>query len=130
MKLTEVLRNLREVVGSDDFLDAYITAALWSSTDDDDQPLDANYDDRDLTAAALKKMRADTAKFQKDNAELLDKAGDASQNGHDFWLTRNGHGAGFWDRGYDKAVGDALTKAAKKFGDVYLSVSDGKIHHD
>lgn len=46
----------------------------------------------------------------------------------DFWLTRNGHGVGFWDRDVG-AVGDRLTKACKKFGETYLYVGDdGKIH--
>lgn len=31
----------------------------------------------------------------------------AEQAGHDLWLTRCGHGAGFWDR--DKPHGDELT---------------------
>lgn len=35
--------------------------------------------------------------------------------GHDFWLTRNGHGAGFWDRGLGE-LGDRLTAAAKGYG--------------
>lgn len=34
--------------------------------------------------------------------------------GHDLSLTRQGHGAGFWDRGLDD-LGDALTKIAKSF---------------
>lgn len=47
--------------------------------------------------------------------------GQNSLMGHDFWLTRNGHGAGFWDRGLGK-VGDAMSEAAKTFGskDCYL----------
>ena len=39
----------------------------------------------------------------------------AEQAGHDFWLTRNGHGAGFWDRGLG-ALGETLTKWAKAAG--------------
>jgi hypothetical protein len=35
--------------------------------------------------------------------------------GHDFWLTRNGHGAGFWDRGMGM-LGDELTAACKPYG--------------
>lgn len=71
-----------------------------------------------------------TAKlFQDVNAKLLARAGDEAQNGHDFWLTRNGHGVGFWDRGYDKEVGDALTKASESFGEVDLYVGDdGRIY--
>lgn len=33
------------------------------------------------------------------------------QFGHDFFLTRNRHGAGFWDRGYG-AIGERLTELA------------------
>lgn len=53
---------------------------------------------------------------------------DPAQVGHDFWLTRNGHGTGFWDRGLgDK--GDRLTKAAKVYGSVDLYPdADGKVH--
>ena len=35
--------------------------------------------------------------------------------GHDFALTRNGHGAGFWDRGLG-AIGDMLTSECKPYG--------------
>lgn len=47
---------------------------------------------------------------------------------HDFWLTRCGHGCGFWDGDYGH-IGDRLTEAAKKFGNVDLYVGDdGKIY--
>lgn len=39
--------------------------------------------------------------------------------GHDLWLTRCGHGAGFWDRGLGK-LGDKLSERARLLGDVYL----------
>lgn len=35
--------------------------------------------------------------------------------GHDFYLTREGHGAGFWDRGLGE-LGDYLTRVAKSYG--------------
>lgn len=35
--------------------------------------------------------------------------------GHDFWLTRCGHGCGYWDRGLGE-LGDRLTEAAKGYG--------------
>ncbi len=48
--------------------------------------------------------------------------------GHDFWLTRNGHGAGFWDRGF-KEDGEELADHAR----IYCAVEvyceyDGKVH--
>lgn len=38
-----------------------------------------------------------------------------SYAGHDFYLTRAGHGAGFWDRGLGE-LGDRLTNASKSYG--------------
>lgn len=39
-----------------------------------------------------------------------------SQHGHDFLLTRNGHGTGFWDRGYDYETSRILTEDAYAYG--------------
>jgi hypothetical protein len=54
--------------------------------------------------------------------------------GHNFWLTRNGHGTGFWDEDLDsdaggKKLGDALTALCKKFGEVWTYVGDDKLIH-
>jgi hypothetical protein len=123
----------------DDFTRGYIEAALWSTNDESDEsggvPLDQNYETWDLTHEALDKMIKDCQSFQEENHELLSKignllSGDAGRNGHDFWLTRNGHGAGFWDRDYDEEVGKGLTDAAHAYGTVNLYVSGGKIYHD
>ncbi len=48
------------------------------------------------------------------------------QAGHDFYLTRNGHGTGFWDKPeiYGETGAEVLTKICKNFGEVYLYVSD------
>lgn len=53
----------------------------------------------------------------------------AAQAGHDFWLTRNGHGAGFWDGDWSEPYGDILTRGAKCYGefDTYLG-DDGLIY--
>lgn len=106
----------------DAFFKAYVECALWSSTDDDGEPLDGH----EVAPDALKSMREDCEDFCQANKELLDKAGDDSQNGHDFWLTRNGHGAGFWDRGYGK-TGARLTEASKVYGSVTLYVGDDEL---
>ena len=46
----------------------------------------------------------------------------ASQMGHDFWLTRNGHGTGFWDRGFPE--GNLLTELCEPYGSAYVEVWD------
>lgn len=43
--------------------------------------------------------------------------------GHDLWLTRNGHGAGFWDRGLG-TLGDRLSEAARSLGEAQAIVLD------
>lgn len=47
----------------------------------------------------------------------------AERFGHDFWLTRNGHGAGFWDRGLGK-LGTQLTELCKPYGSTYAYLGD------
>jgi hypothetical protein len=44
--------------------------------------------------------------------------------GNDFWLTHNGHGAGFWDGDLPDEIGDALTKASEKYREIDLYVGD------
>ena len=52
----------------------------------------------------------------------------AEQAGTDFWLTRNGHGAGFWDRGLEEA-GETLSKIAHNMreSDAYVG-DDGQMY--
>ncbi len=87
----------------EDFFAAYITAALWSTTDQSDEsggvPLDRDHGPEDIDAETLKGMRADCEKFWG-QAEALIAGDDPSCRcspeeyaGHDFWLTRNGHGS-------------------------------------
>jgi len=113
-----------------EFLRAYIDAALWSSNDESDdqggEPLDRNYSAEDIAPVALTIMRADCDKFLTANAADID--GNVSQAGHDFWLTRNGHGVGFEDRDYyiDR---DRLAERARAYREVSLYVGDdGKIY--
>lgn len=107
----------------------YAVCALWSSTGDDGTPLDENYDIQDISPESFAKMREDVTDFVNANRLLLARGGqDEAQIGHDFWLTRNAHGAGFWDRGLGE-VGNKLTAACKTYGGVDLYVGDdGKVY--
>jgi hypothetical protein len=109
------------------FTKAYVDAMLWAETDDDGEPLDANYAAADLHPDALAKAERDCDKFLADNAEWI--GGDYGQAGHDFWLTRNGHGVGFWDGDWPEDAGERLTTAAEAFGECNVYVGDdGKLH--
>lgn len=122
-------KTSRRVTSSlDDFVGGYIECALWSSVDmDDEEPLDAKYDESDIDPGAMQEIRATCQSFIDMAGDLLDGIDD-SQAGHDFWLTRNHHGAGFWDRGLGE-VGDKLTEIAHSFGDAEPEVGDdGKLY--
>jgi hypothetical protein len=111
-------------------LTAYVECALWSETDyaDDSggEPLDRNYGPEDIAPEALASMRVDCAAFIDEAGDLLVDWED-EQVGHDFWLTRNGHGAGFWAREWPN--GDALSDIAHGFGtqNIYIG-DDGRLY--
>jgi hypothetical protein len=116
-----------------DMLQAYIEAALWSSNDESDdqggEPLDANYSADDLAPETLAKMTADCARFLSEHA--ADIGANASQAGHDLWLTRTRSGVSFSDRRevYAKAAIQRLEDAARAMGEISLYVGDdGKIY--
>lgn len=119
--LTVELRDL------DAFTTAYAGTALWSSTDDDGAPLEANFTLADLAQDTLRTFCEDCDGFRRDVdqnfGEYILTTYGQDNVAHNFWLTRNGHGAGFWDGGFGEH-GDALTKAAKAYGDCDLYVGD------
>lgn len=51
--------------------------------------------------------------------------------GYDLWLSRNGLGSGFFDRGYDPEIEKVLMNAAQKLGTVHLYQNKtGTIEHE
>ena len=112
------------------FTAAYITALLWAETNDDGDPIDKNHTPEDINEDSRLRINADCASFCYANAHWI---GDAiEQAGHDFWLTRNGHGAGFWDREagvypHDYS-GEAMTKAANAFGQLDCQEIEEKVY--
>lgn len=107
------------------FFNAYVECALWASTDDNDESLDL-YSADDVDPKTLEQMKADCKDFIEANSKLLEGL-DPTQCGHDFWLTRNRHGAGFWDRGLGD-VGQQLTEACRPYGEFNLYEAEGVIH--
>ncbi len=121
------------------FFDAYVECALWSSHIGDDFAAlhnaatgedwtgDTGMDSfgfgiEDFDATARVSMAKDCESFLDTYGHELTDIG-PGQAGHDFWLTRNRHGAGFWDRGLGE-VGERLTDAAHGYGECDLYVGD------
>lgn len=106
----------------DHFTQGYVECATWA------EDLDAH----NLAPETIATMTKDCERFQRHHAQLLERYVEhrtMGHAGHDFWLTRNRHGAGFWDRGLPDDLGKLLTDAAHAFGgvDLYLG-DDGKIY--
>jgi hypothetical protein len=107
----------------------YLVAALWT----EEETLKEDYGVEGATIYDISKE--DWEKATSDVRRFMELAGDATEGigaeqlGHDIWLTRNGHGTGFWDRGYEQQVSDRLCAAADKLGssDVYAG-DDGNIY--
>ena len=95
----------------------------WSEVTEEGEPLDSLGLYFDETSRAL--IAAEIADFISANSDDLDGL-DYSQIGHDFILTRNGHGAGFWDRGLGER-GERLTAACKPYGNVTAFELDGAL---
>lgn len=110
-----------------------VRALLWSEYDDNGTPFDANYGAVNIYNPHVEALRAlvrgmvntddddhpDYGVWEIINRHEIDP----ESFGHDFILTANSHGAGFWDRGYGQD-GDILTDIAKPYGDISLYVGD------
>lgn len=103
----------------DTFTRQYVATLLWSESPDDGSWDGLSWDD--FSSEAQSKIIADCERFQGRNWELIDD--DLEMAGHDFALTRNGHGAGFWDGDWPEN-GDKLTEESKAFGECHVYQSD------
>lgn len=101
---------------AEDMLPHYLECAAWADLPEEiEQSRDGVLD---FAPCAEELALADCMRFVGMNFEII-KECRPEQVGHDFWLTRNGHGAGFWCRpeiygGDDKA--DKLSDSARSFG--------------
>lgn len=109
----------------DEFTKSYIETALWSSHDDNEDSL-SKYSYEDISQDCFNEMIEDCKNFQSDNKSLL-KDLNMKTCGHDFWLTRNHHGAGFWDGDYPEPIGTDLTNASHKFNEINLYIGDDNL---
>lgn len=96
------------------FINAYIEAIYFTETGDVDQPQKNSKLDEFFERESI----IDCLAFYS-RIELYLPTDSIAQAGHDFWLTRNGHGSGFWDRKeiYGN-LSDTFTLLSKEFGQV------------
>ena len=108
----------------DAFIAAFFEALFWSEGE-------AFYDliCTDLEYGDAEELISDCLGFLSEASTLLAKTSLTFESaGHDFLLTRNGHGAGFWDRGLGD-VGDKLTDMAHNYGTIGLELgNNGRVY--
>lgn len=104
------------------FLASYLDAVLFTGVDEEEEPLDARFTPDDIDADSLAEAEKDCRDFlaKRLNGEPLSDflaPDEIAQAGHDFWLTRGGHGSGFWDWPEEmyQGQGDALADLARGF---------------
>lgn len=127
MDITEMQEEQTDY--ANEAVEAAMQTLLWSSTDDNGEPFDSNYETEEISEEDRDRVRDMILAMIQDPSTwyILEKYDiDPEHFGHDFILTANGHGAGFWDRGYGQD-GDYLTDMAKPYGDLDPYVGDDGI---
>lgn len=108
------------------FIDGYVESLLWASlAETDDTGGDEIYLDElassidDFSSDAQKATLVDCTRFLS-IAGTFENLAQYAQAGADFFLTRQGHGTGFWDRPeiYGEERAQALAALAKDFPEV------------
>ncbi len=111
------------------FTRGYIACALWcgvmSYDGEELESADSDFSEDDLTDEARETIEKECRDFVASNiSDLMGCDLDSEQCGHDFYLTRNRHGAGFWDRKsrgeYADQCLDRLTKTSHAYGEQSL----------
>jgi hypothetical protein len=100
--------------------------------DDKGNPLDASFNIGDIAPASLASAWTECSQFHRECRGNLAHLAD-DRGGHDFWLTRNSHGVGFFDEHMDDESAELamqqLTHASHAFGEVDLYIGDDRKLH-
>ena len=108
-----------------EFTQACFECAEWAESGEID------FSDHEWSRDFRAQLEADCQSFWQSYGYLIERIdpdneySSAELAGHDFWLTRNGHGAGFWDRGGLWGTHeDALVKGAETYDELSLYLGD------
>lgn len=110
----------------------YRRALQWVTPGDWELGIES-LEDYEFSQEATDQIIIDCQKFFSDNLETINQIlndSDASYDyesvGHDFFLTRERHGAGFWDRGFGND-GQILTEKCHEFGESSPYMGDNNL---
>ncbi len=113
---------------SDELVKEYYsnTGNVYGDTTQDISELigDVSFEIEDFSDDAKIRSYQDIKRFLSLAGDLVGSI-DESDIGHDLWLSRNGHGSGFFDRDYiSQDVLDELQEIASSLGSVSLYLDD------
>ena len=113
-----------------DYYSDYFECMFWADINSDTENYNGNLDYMSIDKPDLIRCIEDLdAFFEKANAILENTDYTHAQACHDFYLTRCGHGCGFWEYDHcDKEAGDKLTEISKEFGTIYISIDNDTIY--
>lgn len=94
------------------FLHGYLECALWAEC----------LEGKTFAVEAAWKLYDDARNFWGMYHDYIEV--NASQAGHNFWLSRNGHGAGYFDGHWPEKTETILMEGCNKFGGCDLYVGD------
>lgn len=136
------MSELVSLFSLNEFCDGYARAIVFTENDESDDsggsPLSDTYGMEDFSEESFQAINEDCAAFVNANHHLLleavNRSGYTSERaGYDFWLNRQGHGVGYWDRDELEAdgLGDRLSDACHAYGEHHSGVylEDDKIHY-
>jgi len=130
--------NLKSIQNRVSWLDVmirdYLECALWAEIDGESgNAYTEDHDIEDFAPCAIEQAIKDCEEFSNHFHDCIMQLHqqckyNQGQAGHDLWLTRCGHGAGFWDRGLHE-TGEKMTTKAESMGnrDLYKG-DDGKLY--
>lgn len=125
------------------FITGFIDALLWASVIEIEGEA---YNADELNEESKEVIKRQCLKFIEENSQLLaeyvtyivpNEWNAWERAGHDFALTRNGHGVGYWDRDYKDStlnkdvdyIGKELTEACRQWGEMNVYIgNDDKLH--
>lgn len=129
------------------FIKGFTTALLWSEcVEIDNEYCSVDKSGFELDNESKATIQKQCIKFIEENSQLLaeyatyivhNEYNAWERAGHDFALTRNRHGVGYWDRDYKDMVwnkdvsyiGEKLTVASHECGEMLLYIGDDDMLH-
>jgi len=134
MKHIKLFENFEDEHDIDLIVDNYIEALIWTQEGvgedaDGNDPMDGK-NISDINKESKEEIKKEVEWFINSAGDVFEELSD-DQIGHDLWLTRNGHGSGFFERIEEKENLEIIEELCDILGNAEVFVNDdGEIYHE